>query len=72
MSHVYRAWRRAAAPAVAIAAILVATGASAKPKITKQDDLPRHTYHVKGTASELVSSIEAFEPFAGTSPALTA
>jgi hypothetical protein len=38
--------------------------ASAKPKITSSDDLPRHVYPVKGTVTELVTSPEAFAPFA--------
>ncbi|MFN8179806.1 MAG: S8 family serine peptidase [bacterium] len=57
--------RRAAARwSVALAVLLLATGASAKPKITKQDDLPRHVYPVTGTATELVTNADAFAPFA--------
>jgi hypothetical protein len=36
----------------------------AKPKITKLDDLPRHTYPVQGSAVDLVTSDEKFAPFA--------
>lgn len=37
---------------------------SAKPKISKLDDLPRHTYPVKGSVVDLVTSPEKFAPFA--------
>jgi subtilisin family serine protease len=37
----------------------------AKPKITKLDDLPRHTYPVQGSAVDLVTSDEKFAAFAG-------
>jgi len=37
---------------------------SAKRRITSIDDLPRHSYEVPGTVTELVTSKEAFEPFA--------
>lgn len=36
----------------------------AKPKITKQDDLPRHTYPVNDSVIDLVTSSEKFTPFA--------
>jgi len=36
----------------------------AKPKITKLDDLPRHTYPVQGSVVDLVSSADKFAPFA--------
>jgi hypothetical protein len=36
----------------------------AKPKITKLDDLPRHTYPVQGSAVDLVTSEAKFAPFA--------
>ena len=41
-------------------------GAAATEKIpvVSQDDLPRHTYPVSGTASELIESPEAFAPWA--------
>jgi hypothetical protein len=52
------------AACVAAVAVAAAIPAAAKPKVTKQDDLPRHVYAVKGTASELVTSPEAFAPFA--------
>jgi subtilisin family serine protease len=35
-----------------------------KPKITKLDDLPRHTYPVQGSVVDLVTSKEKFDPFA--------
>jgi hypothetical protein len=35
-----------------------------KPKISKLDDLPRHTYPVKGTVVDLVTSPEKFAAFA--------
>jgi hypothetical protein len=38
--------------------------APAKPKITKLDDLPRHTYPVTGDVSDLVTSPEKFAPLA--------
>jgi subtilisin family serine protease len=38
--------------------------ATQKTKIAKQDDLPRHTYEVTGTVTELVQSPAAFAPFA--------
>ncbi len=49
---------------VAAAIALFAASAVAKPKITKQDDLPRHTYKIEGTVTELVTSPEKFAPFA--------
>jgi hypothetical protein len=65
MSSVHGARRTLASAAVVSLALGLAGVASAqKPKITKQDDLPRHTYPVKGTVTELVTSIEAFAPFA--------
>ena len=36
----------------------------AKPKVTKRDDLPRHTYPVQGTATDLVTSPEKFAALA--------
>ena len=36
----------------------------ARPKITNQDQLPRHTYEVDATASEIVTSEAAFAPLA--------
>ncbi len=47
------------APVVAPAPV-----APEKPKITKLDDLPRHTYPVQGSAVDLVTSDEKFAPFA--------
>ena len=38
--------------------------AQAKKQVTKADDLPRITYKVEGTATELVTSAEKFNPFA--------
>jgi len=38
--------------------------APAKPKITKLDDLPRHTYPVQGKVVDLVTSAEKFAPLA--------
>ncbi len=38
--------------------------AQAKKKITKADDLPRITYKVEGTATDLVMNAEKFNPFA--------
>jgi len=38
--------------------------APAKPKITKADDLPRHTYPVQGSVVDLVTSADKFAPFA--------
>lgn len=38
--------------------------AEIKIKINKQDDLPRHTYKIVGQVSDLLSSREAFMPFA--------
>ena len=38
--------------------------AQAKKKVTKADDLPRITYKVEGTATELVTNAEKFNPFA--------
>jgi hypothetical protein len=35
-----------------------------KPKITKLDDLPRHTYPVQGSAVDLITSDAKFAPFA--------
>ena len=35
-----------------------------RPKITNQDQLPRHTYQVDASASEILSSDEAFQPLA--------
>jgi len=55
--------RRALGLAVAALALGVAS-VDAKPKVMKQDDLPRHVYKITGTASELVQSAEAFAPFA--------
>src|ERR1700734_22986 len=37
---------------------------TAKPKITKADDLPRHTYPVQGSVVDLVTSADKFAPFA--------
>jgi subtilisin family serine protease len=37
---------------------------AAKPKITKLDDLPRHTYPVQGSVADLVTSPEKFAPLA--------
>lgn len=39
---------------------------SGRKKIAKIDDLPRHSYEVLGTVTELVTSREAFEPFAAS------
>ena len=41
-----------------------AAPAAAKPKITKLDDLPRHTYPVQGTVVDLVTSPDKFAPLA--------
>jgi subtilisin family serine protease len=38
--------------------------APAKPKITKLDDLPRHTYPVQGSVMDIVNSDEKFAPLA--------
>jgi len=35
-----------------------------KPKITKLDDLPRHTYPVQGTVMDIVNSADKFAPLA--------
>jgi subtilisin family serine protease len=35
-----------------------------KPKITNQDQLPRHTYEVEASASEILTSEDAFAPLA--------
>jgi hypothetical protein len=35
-----------------------------RPKITNQDQLPRHTYEVEGSASEILTSEDAFAPLA--------
>lgn len=40
------------------------SSASDKKKITSIDELPRYTYEVRGTVIELVTSAEAFVPFA--------
>src|SRR5260221_3031019 len=37
---------------------------TAKPKISKLDDLPRHTYPVQGDVVDLVTSADKFAPFA--------
>ncbi len=51
-----------------IVALVVPTYANAqqpeKRRITSIDDLPRHTYEVIGTVTDLVTSEEAFRPFA--------
>jgi hypothetical protein len=39
-------------------------GFAQKPKITRQDELPRHSYPVERPASELIQSKEAFAPIA--------
>src|SRR5258708_6936891 len=41
-----------------------ATNQAAKPKITKLDDLPRHTYPVQGNVVDLVTSADKFAPLA--------
>jgi len=38
--------------------------AQAKKKVTKADDLPRLTYKVEGTATELITDAAKFDPFA--------
>ena len=38
--------------------------AQAKPKITKLDDLPRHTYPVQGSVVDIVTSADKFAPLA--------
>lgn len=35
-----------------------------KPRITSQDELPRHTYEVRASATEILTSDEAFAPLA--------
>ena len=50
---------RKAAVAAACAALAVTAGATDKTVIEKADDLPRYTYRVEGTASELVQNREA-------------
>jgi hypothetical protein len=42
----------------------VAPAAPAKPKITKLDDLPRHTYPVQGSVVDLVEFADKFAPLA--------
>jgi hypothetical protein len=60
----------AALTALLVAPSFVGTGCDSrepvtqKIEVTKQDDLPRHTYEVTGTVTELVQSPEAFAPFA--------
>lgn len=53
---------------LALAALLCAAiqpaFAQAKKKITKADDLPRLTYKVEGTATDIVMKAEKFNPFA--------
>jgi len=39
-------------------------GEQSKPKITKLDDLPRHTYPVQGSVVDLVTSADKFAPLA--------
>jgi len=41
-----------------------ASDTSAKPKITKADDLPRHTYPVQGSVVDLVTSSDKFAALA--------
>ncbi|MEJ2547672.1 MAG: hypothetical protein P8125_07615, partial [Gemmatimonadota bacterium] len=36
----------------------------ARPRITNQDQLPRHTYEVEASASEILTSEDAFAPLA--------
>lgn len=50
---------RKAAVAVACAALAATAVATDKTVVEKADDLPRHTYRVEGTASELVQDREA-------------
>lgn len=69
-SHSWAVVACAALTALLVAPSLVGTGCDSREpvtqriKITKQDDLPRHTYEVTGTVTELVQSPEAFAPFA--------
>lgn len=53
-----------AALACVLAAVLAAPALADKPKVTKQDDLPRHSYKVTGTVTQLVTDEKAFAPFA--------
>jgi subtilisin family serine protease len=50
---------------IGLAAFATPALADDKPVVTKQDDLPRHTYSVDGTVTELLQSDEAFAAFAG-------
>ena len=57
--------RRVAPAFLAVAAVaLLATTAPAKPKVTKQDDLPRHSYALKQSVTRLLSDDAAFAAFA--------
>ena len=68
MKRSFRFPEHSLAPSLALTVLLVAwtspAFAQAKKKVTKADDLPRITYPVEGTATELVTSAEKFEPFA--------
>ena len=44
----------------------VMMGQDARPKITSQEDLPRHTYSIEGSADKLLLDTEAFARFAAT------
>jgi hypothetical protein len=69
-----RTWTGLAAAFLALAPIACAPsddagaggpdGAAAKPKITSQDELPRHTYPVDATAAEILTSEQDFAPLA--------
>jgi len=48
----------------AISLPIHAQSAPAKPKITKLDDLPRHTYPVQGSVVDIVTSADKFAPLA--------
>jgi hypothetical protein len=56
--------RKPAVLAALLSALAVPAPAQAKKKVTRADDLPRLTYKVEGTATELVKDAAKFEPFA--------
>lgn len=47
-----------------IPSVLQPVVADARPRITRQDELPRHTYEIPGTVSELLDSEEQFADLA--------
>ena len=68
MKRRFRFPKHSLIPVLALTALLVAwtspVFAQAKKKVTKADDLPRITYQVADTATELVTDAGKFEPFA--------